>query len=133
MKILKEVNYNSNTKFLLQDTLKQENYVLKNYSNVKKMPNEYFYNKYGNEKNKVWVLYGRDSCPYCKNSIKLLNNLSSKNNVFIYVNIESSSLYTKSIVIKNLKNKINNHTTVPIIFCNNKFIGGNSDLEKLLK
>ena len=97
------------------------------------MPNEYFYNKFGNDKNKVWVLYGRDSCPYCQNSIGLLNSISNNKNIFIYVNIETSSIYTKSSVIKRLKPKIKSHNTVPIIFCNNKFIGGNSDLEKMLK
>ena len=64
------------------------------------MPNEYFYNKFGNDKNKVWVLCGRDSCPYCQNSIGLLNSISNNKNIFIYVNIEtSSSQYPNFILI----------------------------------
>jgi glutaredoxin len=143
-------------KYFLTDSRVDKTFILKNYSSVKKMPNEYFYHKYkilnnndnnnnnnnnnnsNNSKNtnNVWVLYGRTGCPFCLESIRTLTNLikkpKNKNDEFIFIDNENTK-YTKNSIVKDLKNDIGNHNTVPIIFCNNKFIGGNSDLHNYLQ
>lgn len=131
-------------KFFLTDSRVDKTFILRNYSSVKKMPNDYFNQKYktsnsrnnNNNSNNVWVLYGRTGCPFCLESIRTLTNLikktKNKNDEFIFIDIENTK-YTKKSIIKDLKNEIENHNTVPIIFCNNKFIGGNNELHDHLQ
>lgn len=143
-------------KFYLTDSRADKTFLLRNFSSVKKMPNEYFYQKFkitndnnNNMKNSnytnntnnssinnVWVLYGRTGCPFCQESIRTLTNLikkpKNKRDEFIFIDNENTR-YTKKYVIKELKSEIGNHNTVPIIFCNNKFIGGNSELHNFLQ
>lgn len=138
MKTLIEYNNEDTTKFYLEDSRLNQSILLTHYQNVKKMPNEYFYQKYKitNDNNKVtnnvWVLYGRLSCPFCKSSIRLLNNTIKKKDEFIFIDIENTNKYKKQYVINELNEELKGHDTVPIIFNNNKFIGGNSDLHDYL-
>lgn len=145
MKTLSEINKynNDNLSYVLMDSRLNQTMPLRNFYAVKKMPNEYFNNKFKKpepikdtayiQKNNVWILYGRDSCPFCKNSIRIINNIIKKDDEFIYIDVEHVSKYDKQSVLDNLKNIIGDHNTVPIIFCNNKFIGGNSELNKFIK
>lgn len=79
------------------------------------------------------IIFGIDSCSYCKNSIELLKKY---NMPFKYINIEK---YYKNFfneikeISKNLKDseKIQNYKSVPMIFFNSRFIGGYTDLSSL--
>jgi glutaredoxin len=136
-------------RYYLTDTRANKTFVLRNYNAVKKMPHEYFHQKYkltnntnnsnnsnnSNTENKVWILYGRTSCPFCQESIRLLTNLikkaKHKNDEFIFIDNENTK-YTKNYILKELKGELNGHNTVPVIYCNGEFIGGNSDLHNYL-
>lgn len=138
MKTLVElINDNSNIKnthnYCLDDDKLNQTIILKNYQNVNKMPNQYFYEKYKMDNNNVWVLYGKTSCPFCRSSIRLLNRITKSNDEFIFIDTDNVKKYEKSKVLNNLKKIIGNHTTVPIVFHNNKFIGGNSELQSYLE
>lgn len=139
MKTLVElINNNSNLNkktysYCLDDNRLNQTLVLKNYQNVIKMPNQYFYEKYFNKSNQIWVLYGKTSCPFCKSSIRLLSKIIKPEDEFIFIDIENTQKYNKSSVLLNLKKVIGDHNTVPIIFQNNKFIGGNSELQSYLE
>jgi glutaredoxin len=145
MKTLIEINNEGSEtpSYSLADSRLNQTIPLRNFHAVKKMPNEYFNTKFKSpsptkgqqytQKNKILVLYGRDSCPFCKSSIRLINSILDKKDEFIYINIELVSKYDKNTVTSNLKDIIGNHKTVPIIFCNDEFIGGNSELNKYLQ
>jgi glutaredoxin len=145
MKTLIEINNgdNNNPSYNFADSRLNQTIPLRNFYSVKKMPNEYFNNKYKKplpvknqqytQKNKVWVLYGKETCPFCKSSIRLINNILKKDDEFIYIDINNVSKYNKTDVLYGLKDIIENHNTVPIIFCNNEFIGGNSELNNYFK
>ena len=81
------------------------------------------------------VIYARPSCPYCIGFLDFLkkNNTATKYyDKLIYVEVDSDSpdsIFSKNNILKNLKTEINNHSTVPIVFHNGKFIGG-SDTSK---
>lgn len=133
----------TNNSYTLEDSRLNQSIPLRSFYSLKKMPNEYFTTKFKKplpsknqpyiQKNKVWVLYGRDSCPFCRSSIKLLNSILKKDDEFIYIDVEKVAKYDKNSVVHSLKDTIGNHKTVPIIFCNDEFIGGNSELNQYLK
>ena len=76
-----------------------------------------------------WVIYGADWCKYCKTTITLLN----KNDVsFIYYDINILSIGGTDNLMYNLKPLIGDYNTIPIIFYNDVFIGGYTDLVKIL-
>ena len=86
---------------------------------------------YPNKKSE-FVIYGRDSCPFCVEAKKYLK---SKNKKFLYYNIEQ---LIKKKIIENygeyqdkLKSRIGNYFYIPVIFHYGKFIGGFSELKKL--
>ena len=79
-------------------------------------------------KDKIIIFY-KDKCPYCTMAIKLV-----KNNKCLY---KKYMINDATEVIKKLSEdktiKINlQHRTVPIIIINGKFIGGYTELKKLL-
>lgn len=73
----------------------------------------------------VWTVYGADWCPYC---IKTKNLLVSKDVDFEYVDIDDLKINKQDII--DLAG--NGHKTIPMIFNGKKFIGGYSDLHKIL-
>lgn len=71
-----------------------------------------------------YIIFHKEGCIYCKKTFNLLNNSASK---FRSFPIENKELFFNSI-----QHLINNHHTFPVIFFNNKFIGGFNDLMILL-
>ena len=72
-----------------------------------------------------WVIYGADWCRYCKNAmIFLTKNRAS----FIYYDVNCISVGGTQNLIHNLKPFIGTHNTIPIIFYNDVFIGGYTEL-----
>ena len=72
-----------------------------------------------------WVIYGTDWCPYCNRAQALLEKLDDN---YIYYDIETEQIGGRSNLTQNLKKWIGTHSTIPIIFNGNKFIGGYVDL-----
>ena len=72
-----------------------------------------------------WTVYGTKTCGYCQKT----HNLFSKLNIpFVFYDI--NDIGGKNFVIHNLKLK--NHNTIPIIYNNNEFLGGYTQLEEFL-
>jgi glutaredoxin len=120
-----------NEKFYLCDEKDSKNgqtcLVSKYIASDMNMPHKQF-------KNKI-VIYARPTCPYCIGFLDFLknnNNTTGYYDKLIYVEVDSDSpdsLFSKHNILKNLKTEIHNHSTVPIVFHNGKFIGG-SDTSK---
>ena len=120
-----------NEKFYLCDELSKKDgktcIVSKYIASPTNMPHKQF--------KKNIVVYARPSCPYCVSLIDFLkknNKTTGYYDSIIYVEIDSDSpdnIFSKSQIIKNLKKEIKDHSTVPIVFYKNKFIGG-SDTSK---
>ena len=72
------------------------------------------------------VIYGRSTCPYCIGILDFLRkkNTLYKNVIFIEIDSEPSELFSKSKLLNILKNDINGHSTVPMVFNKGVFIGG---------
>jgi len=73
------------------------------------------------------VIFGSNQCLYCLKAKKLLKKAK-------YVDISIyAEKYNKSPseIIKNLSNKTNNYNYIPIIFHNQKFIGGYEEAQNL--
>lgn len=75
------------------------------------------------------VIYGRYTCPYCIGFVDFLKTKPElyKKTIFVEVDMESEPMLKKSKLLELLKNEIDNHSTVPIVFDKGKFIGGSSD------
>ena len=88
------------------------------------MPHQYF--------NKKIVIYGRNTCPYCIGILDYLskNPLLYKKVVFIEIDTEPLNYLSKTNILLLLKPSIKTHTTVPIVFDKNVFIGG-ADASKI--
>lgn len=91
------------------------------------------YKKIVKNSNKV-VLFGLSYCGYCKSAIKFLKK---KDVPFKYYQIDK--YYDVFFYILNKLIEVHpelafdtNHKTFPVIFINGKFIGGYSDLIKIL-
>jgi glutaredoxin len=90
------------------------------------------YNKINN--NTHYVIFGKSDCSYCKNTIKLLNINKMK---YKYYPIDNFYNLFFSVLIKlgnmcPILNIDSSHKTVPVIFYKKQFIGGYTDLKKLL-
>jgi glutaredoxin len=123
-----------NDKFYLCDDKENKNgqtcLVSKYIASNTNMPHKQF-------KNKI-VIYARPTCPYCIDFLDFLkkNNNTGYYDKLIYVEVDSDSpdsIFSKYNILKNLKEDINNHSTVPIVFHNGKFIGGSDDSKKYFK
>ena len=91
------------------------------------------YNKI-NENNKEIIFFGLSYCEYCKDTIKMLNEKKITYKYYVidkHFNIFFDILLKVSELHPNLK-IINSHKTVPVIFINKKFIGGFTNLQKIL-
>lgn len=75
----------------------------------------------------VWTVYGANWCPYCMKSIKYLK---SRGINFQYVNIEDYMSIGE--FKKYFDKKTKGYKSIPMIFYKTKFIGGYTDLVKLL-
>ncbi len=95
--------------------------ILKYKASAKEMPHTHFRD--------YVVVYGRITCPYCQ---KTFNLLEKKKRKFIFVEVDSepSTLFSKSALIQILGDEIKGQTTVPIVFDKGQFVGGASDSEK---
>lgn len=74
----------------------------------------------------MFIIYGRDYCLYCRKAKELL---TTQNIEFIYHNLDLMDVDEK--IITNLKNKYK-VSTIPLIFIDDKFIGGFEELYKTL-
>ena len=81
---------------------------------------------YPNEEDE-WTVYGAKWCGFCRRAKKLLEDKEVK---FVYYDVESIGNFSKGDVQKILSPLTSNHTTIPIIFNNNEFIGGFDQLKK---
>lgn len=73
-------------------------------------------------KDREWYIYGKDNCTYCEKTLSLLE--------------ENEEVYTYDVLIRDdlsdtIKTKIKDHNTFPMIFLNDKFIGGYTELLSL--
>jgi glutaredoxin len=139
---MKKLFYKNNIFYLEDDMSNNRNNIGKTHLidkykiTKKKMPHKYF-------KDHI-VIYGRYSCPYCQNAIELLKN--NKKVIFVEVDTESPIILElntkgttnprkylhKDTLVEILKDELKGHTTVPIIFKDGKFIGGFSNLNKII-
>jgi len=83
-----------------------------------------------------WTLYGRSSCPYCQGA---LNLLKKRNAPLYFIDLETQHI-DKQNLLNFLRMEVNPknqllkaHETVPLIFHNGQFIGGYSQLMKILQ
>ena len=73
--------------------------------------------------NKI-VIVGKEKCPHCNKAKELLDNKEKKYKYIEYDNLDQGSKDKISEYTKN-------YTKVPMIFLNEEFIGGFSDLKNL--
>jgi glutaredoxin len=84
--------------------------------------------------NNKYIIFGTNYCIYCQESKKLLK----KNKInFIFIDIhQNPKLFFNLIKEFCKKNKSyqfdQNHKTIPVIFYNKNFIGGYTDLKKII-
>ena len=74
-----------------------------------------------------YILYGKESCIYCKEAIQLLK---TRNKNYKYVEIKNDK--QQETLYNIIDKKTNNYRYFPIIFKNGKFIGGYTELKKLI-
>lgn len=70
-----------------------------------------------------WLMYGADWCGFC---IKAKEELAKKEEKSTYVDVDKYGGGTKVKHI--LKDRVGSHNTIPMIFLNEKFIGGYNEL-----
>tara|TARA_B100000989_G_scaffold269091_1_gene224270 strand:- start:125 stop:439 length:315 start_codon:yes stop_codon:yes gene_type:complete len=73
-----------------------------------------------------WTVYGAEWCEFCKQAT---NVLKSKEIAFVYHDIDE---YGGAAVKDRLKDLTNNFQTIPMIFDGKTFIGGFTDLCRLI-
>jgi glutaredoxin len=77
----------------------------------------------------TYYVFGLTGCPYYENAIKLIETNKVSYKTFTFQRNDPSWKTT----LKQLHSKIGNHSTSPVIFKNNIFIGGYDDLKLKLK
>jgi len=80
---------------------------------------------------KGFTVYGANYCEYCQKA----KSWCYENNVtFLYVNIyDFINENEKDKLFSYFGDIISNHKTIPIIFCDDKFIGGWTDMSNFVK
>lgn len=73
-------------------------------------------------KKKFWKLYTRQGCGWCKKAKELLDDRREE-----YISIEITPEK-----LEELRPKIGDYNTVPIVFLNDEFIGGYTELERIV-
>ena len=71
-----------------------------------------------------YIIYSKEGCPYCRDAKELLK---SKNIPFKEIKVTDSNIEK---IYKKIDNKTKKYRYFPIIFKNNIFIGGFSDLDE---
>ena len=77
----------------------------------------------------TYYIFGLTGCPYYENAIKLIETNKRSYKTFSFQRNDPSWKTT----LKQLQSKIGTHSTSPVIFENNIFIGGYDDLKLKLK
>lgn len=77
----------------------------------------------------IWTVYSKPDgrCPHCENTKKFFKTKGIPINITIVEDKDKASTFTE------LKDKIGDHKTFPIIFMGDKFIGGYSKLQEYIK
>ncbi|XP_028605042.2 glutaredoxin-1 [Podarcis muralis] len=76
------------------------------------------------------VVFGKSSCPYCHDAVKLLEGLHLKPGHFEYVDLTTRSDMS---AIQDYLLEITGARTVPRVFIGEKCIGGFTDLDNLYR
>ena len=71
-----------------------------------------------------YIVFYIKMCPFCSKTFELLNKLKLPFRSFL-IDPDGKDIFFRSLD----KTNIGSHRTFPVIFFNNKFIGGLSDLE----
>ena len=74
-----------------------------------------------------YILYGKESCIYCKEAVQMLK---TRNKNYKYVEIKNDKQLETLYNI--IDKKTNNYRYFPIIFKNGKFIGGYTELKNII-
>ena len=74
-----------------------------------------------------WLMYTKNGCSYCEKAKKALSNLNASYKSIEVKEADREKLYAK------IDKSTGSYRSFPIIFKEKKFIGGFSELEKLLK
>lgn len=83
----------------------------------------------------TYVIFFVDGCPYCDNARKLLRKSGVSYKGYDISQIDGGMKKLLEVLNKN-RNLLNfdpKHQTKPIIFYNGKFVGGFSELSKIIK
>lgn len=87
----------------------------------------------------TYIIFYRPSCPYCQRALDKLRSTKSSYKGYDLNRIEEKYKVSLSQILNffiEKKDEIEfdpNHSTIPLIFFNSKFIGGNEELQKRLK
>lgn len=73
-----------------------------------------------------WVVFGTDTCPYCVKAKKLLKD-KYKPNQYEFIDIDSYSNSRNT-----LRSRTNGYRTIPVIYNYGEFIGGYTEMKKIL-
>jgi len=113
----------NNSYYLMDDNTekKGKTRILKYKPSSNDMPHKHF-------KDYI-VIYGRKSCPYCNAAVEYLK--SAPKVLFVEIDKEPLEYFGKANLLKILKPTIGTHSTVPILFNKNTFIGGSDSLSKI--
>jgi glutaredoxin len=121
-KLYNEVKKEAKTRFKVWPSAYASGWLVKEY---KRRGGKYKLQKSSKfSTEKKWFIVTKEGCPSC---IKAKDFLETKN---IKVKYESYNNENKNVAIKKYSKKTNNYEYFPMIFYNNKFIGGFVDLEK---
>lgn len=86
-----------------------------------------------------FTIYQSPSCPYCRKALKQIKRLSAEHNIpyrNIDLNYVSGDLPSVLEYFKNHSKQYKfrqDHKTRPIIFLNGRFVGGASELSRLIE
>lgn len=72
----------------------------------------------------VFIVYGSNTCPYCIKAVDLLDETES-----LYMFYDLNAFDDTSVLEEIVPT---NHTTIPIVFKGQRFIGGYTELKRLL-
>ena len=124
-------NLNGRSKIMLDSSdYETLNYIIANRHNYQKTSKRK--SKTSKRKSKTpkrkskYIIYSKEGCPYCKDAKELLK---SKNILFKEIKITDSNIQN---IYKKIDSKTKNYRYFPIIFKNDIFIGGFSELKSNL-
>jgi len=84
----------------------------------------------------IFTVYYIEGCPHCNATRKKLNEFTYQNEPlkFLLLDVDELCNNDRNKFWRNINPYLNNkpHKTFPVIFLNQRLVGGNSDLQKLL-